>query len=66
MLPSPKSNLNKAEAQALMELKRDRGRLVLTADKRVVMVIMDRQDYLNKSNKLIISTSLQGYPQEPH
>ena len=49
----PKPNLNKAEAQALRELKRDRDRLVLTADKGVAMVIMDRQDYINKSNKLL-------------
>ena len=47
----PKSNLNKAEAQALRELERDRDGLVLTADKGVAMVIMDRQDYINKSNK---------------
>ena len=40
----PKPNLNKAEVQALRELKRDRDRLVLTANKGVAMVVMDRQD----------------------
>ena len=54
----PKPNLTKAQTQALRELKRDRDRLVLTADKGVAMVIMDRQDYVNKSNQLFISTSL--------
>ena len=29
------------------------------------MVIMDRQDYINKSNKLYILTRLQGDPQDP-
>ena len=38
----PKPNLNKAGAKALRELKRDRDRLVLTADKGVALVIMDR------------------------
>ena len=61
---TPKPNLNKAEAQAIRELKRDK--LVLTADKGVAMVIIDRQDYINKSNKLFNSISLQGYPQGPH
>ena len=32
-----------------MELKRDRDRIVLTADKGVAMVIMDRQDYIKQS-----------------
>ena len=49
----PKLNLNKAEAQALRELKRDGDRLVVTADKGVTMVIMDMQDYVSKSNKLL-------------
>ena len=49
----PKPIQNKAKAQALRELKRDRYRLVLTANKGVAMVIMDRQDYINKSNKLL-------------
>ena len=30
------------------------------------MVVIDRQDYVNKSSKLFNSTSLQGYPQGPH
>ena len=29
---TPQSNLNKAEAQAIMELKRNKSRIVLTAD----------------------------------
>ena len=59
----PKPNLNKAEARALRDLKRDRDRLVLTADKGVTMVVMDRQDYINKINKLNQLTGLsQGTP----
>ena len=32
-LPPPKSNISKAEAQAIRELKGDKDRLGLTADK---------------------------------
>ena len=45
----PQPNLTKAQSQAIRELKRDRDHIVLTADKGVAMVIMDRQDYINKS-----------------
>ena len=55
-----RSNINKAEAQAIMELKGDKDRLVLTADKGVVMVVMNRQDYINKSN------SSQTHPEGSH
>ena len=47
---TPKPNLTKAQNLALRELKRDRDYIVLTADKGVAMVIMDRQDYINKAN----------------
>ena len=49
----PKPNLTKAQNSALRELKRDRDRIVLTADKGVAMAIMDRQDYINKANQLL-------------
>ena len=32
-----------------MELKRNRDKLVLTADKGVAMEVIDRQEYINKS-----------------
>ena len=47
-----KFNLTKAQSQAIRELERDRDHIVLTADKGVAMVIMDRQDYINKTNNL--------------
>ena len=49
----PKFNLTKAQSQAIRELKGDRGPIVLTADKGVAIVIMDRQDHINKSNNLL-------------
>ena len=47
----PKPNLTKAQNAALRELKRDRDCIVLTADKGVAMVVMDKQDCINKANQ---------------
>ena len=49
----PKPNLTKNQMSALRELKKDRDRIVLTADKGVAMVVMDRQDYINKAKHLL-------------
>ena len=61
----PKPNLTRAQAQALRKLKRDRDRLVLTANKGVGMVIMDRQDYINKSNQLLAQPAYRAIPRYP-
>ena len=55
VLSPPKPNLNKAEAQVLRNFK-GIGKFLQPI----------RQDYINKSNKLFNSTSLQGNPQGPH
>ena len=47
------------------ELKRDRDRLVLTADKGVAIVIIDRQDYANKSNQLLSQPAFKSMPRNP-
>ena len=49
----PKANLSKAEQQAIKEFKRDKSRIILTADKGVAMVVMNRQEYLDKSNNIL-------------
>ena len=47
-----KPNIHKEEYQALKQLKKDNTRMVLTADKGVSMVVMDRQEYTQKSEEL--------------
>ena len=64
-LPPPKSYISKAEAQAIIELKGDKDRLVLTVDKGVAMVVMDRQGYINKSNYLLAQSAYRPMPQDP-
>ena len=48
----PKSNPNREEIQAIRELKKDKSRIVLTANTGVAMVVMVRLEYINKSNNL--------------
>ena len=61
----PKPNLTKAQNLALRELKRDRDCIVLTADKGVAMVIMDRQDYMNKANQLLNQDTYKVITKDP-
>ena len=49
---TPKPNLDRAELQDIRELKRDKSSIILTACKGVTMVVMDRQEYINKANNL--------------
>ena len=43
----------------------DRDCIVLTADKGVAMVIMDRQDYISKANSLLNQNTYRSIPQDP-
>ena len=43
----------------------DRGCIVLTADKGVAMVIMDRQEYINKANSLVNQNTYRSLPRDP-
>ena len=61
----PKPNLTKAQNSAIRELKRDRDHIVLTAGKGVAMVIMDRQDYISKANKLLCQNTYKAIQQDP-
>ena len=45
---APKPNLTKKERIGLAQLKKDKDRVILTADKGVAMVVMDKQEYVNK------------------
>ena len=62
----PKPTLTKAQNLALRELKRDRDCIVLTADKGVAMVIMDRQDYIKKANHLLNQNTYRSITKDPN
>ena len=61
----PKHNLTKTQNLAIRELKRDRDCIILTADKGVAMVIMDRQDYTSKANNLVSQNTYKSIQQDP-
>ena len=61
----PKPNLTKAQNLAIRELKRDRNCIVLTADKGVAMVIMDRQDYISRANNLLSQNTYKSIQWDP-
>ena len=48
---APKTNLTKQERIGLAQLKKDKERLVLTADKGVALVVMDKEDYIMLCNE---------------
>ena len=50
---NPRRNITKEEAKALAELKKDHSQVILTADKRVALLVMDRAEYNNKAQKLL-------------
>ena len=45
---APKPNLNKQKKIALTQLRKDKDRVILTADKGVALVVLDKEDYINK------------------
>ena len=45
-LPSP--NISRDEFKVLKELSKDKSRVILTEDKVVTMIVLHKQDYLNK------------------
>ena len=52
-----KPNLRKEEIKAIKQLKADKDHMVLTADKGVALVVMDRSDYIKKAKELLDDTN---------
>ena len=60
-----KPNLTKEERMGLAQLKRDKDRVILTADMGVAMVVMDRQEYISKAEELLAQPAYQTIPRDP-
>ena len=59
-------NPNPSQCRALTQLKQDNSRVVLTVDKGVTMVIMDQEDYTNKTQTLLQDTNTyKVLPKDP-
>ena len=59
------SNITNDEFKALKELKEDRDRVILTADKGVALVIMEKKDYIQKAEELLNTTTYKKIPEVP-
>ena len=61
----PKANLTKQERIGLPQIKKDKERVILTADKEVAMVVMDREEYNSKAQELLNSLAYRSLPRDP-
>ena len=61
----PKPNLSKEEQKALMELRKDSDWIVLSADKAVAMVLMDKKDYIDKATSLLDQPAYRTINRDP-
>ena len=59
------ANVSKDELKALKELKLDNNRLILTADKGVALVVIDKQDYVKKVEDLLQESSYKKITDDP-
>ena len=59
------SNITREEFQALNDLKRDGDRVILTADKGVALVVMEKRDYIQKAENLLNTSTYKKIPEDP-
>ena len=51
----PKSNISLEEQKAVSELRSDNTRVILTADKGVSLVVMNKEEYVKKAEELLLT-----------
>ena len=64
-IQSPKYNLTKEEHKALEDLKKDKTRMILTTDKGVSIVVIDKEEYTRKADDLLSQPSYKNIPTDP-
>ena len=63
--PRLPSNIAREEYKALKELKDDKNRIILTMDKGVALVIMDKAEYNKKAEDLLNTKTYKTIPEDP-
>ena len=58
-------NISKEEYKALNELKKDNNRLILTADKGVALVVIDKANYIEKEGEMLNKETYKKIPEDP-
>ena len=61
----PKSNISREEKKALKELREDQDWMVLTADKGVALVVVDRKEYQEKIEGLLATPAYRAITTDP-
>ena len=59
------ANVSKEELKAMKELKLDTNRLILTADKGVALVVLDKKDYIKKAEDLLKDNTYKKTAEDP-
>ena len=62
---NPPPNITREERKAIKELKEDKSRMVLTADKGVALVVIDTEEYKKKAQELLQQPTYQLIPTDP-
>ena len=62
---TPRPNISREEQKALKELRQDDTRVVLTADKGVCLVVMDKDEYIKKAEELFNQETYKIIPNDP-
>ena len=60
-----KSNISKEEVKALKELKNDNTRMLLTVEKGVSLVVIDKKEYIKKLEELLSQSTYKTNPADP-
>ena len=61
----PRSNLTRGERRAISELKKDESRMILTANKGVVLVVLNTEDYIKKAEDLLNQNTYRVLTSDP-
>ena len=62
---TPRSNITKEEFQAIKELKHDDNRIILTADKGVALVVLNKEEYIEKPEHLLNQQTYRKITEDP-
>ena len=61
----PRPNITRQEQKALKELREDHNRVILTSDKGVCLVVMDKEEYIKKAEELLNQGTYKIIPADP-
>ena len=60
-----RANLTREESKALTQLKKDHNRKVLTVNKGLAMVVIDKEDYIQKAGTLLEQSAYKTIDKDP-